>query len=117
MQQAMQNVLLHLGQGAEGVQLVVEQLTRFLAVVERVVQFVGLQLVVLQQAVVGALGEQQRRQVERVDGLFVAQALNVGQISWCMMLCPHRYSASATNCANSVRDCVCSPSPRSMAAA
>ncbi len=54
-------------QGQKRIDLIKEQILRLFAVVYGIVQLVGLQLIILQQRMVRALGKQQRRQVQRID--------------------------------------------------
>ena len=55
------------GQLWKRVYFIVEQLAGLFRVVEGIIQLIRLKLVVLQQRVIRALREQQRREVERID--------------------------------------------------
>ena len=56
-----------LRQGAEGSDLVQQQLFRLQAVVDRIIQLLHLELVVLEQGVIGLLREKQGREKQRID--------------------------------------------------
>ena len=60
---------LHLrGQGMKGIDLVVEETCRFLAVADGIVELVDLELVVFEQGMVGAFGKEQGRDRQGVNG-------------------------------------------------
>ena len=75
-QQRAENRLQLPRQRPECIHLVEEKVPRLLRVVERIVQLLGLQLVVLQQPVVGPFREQEGRKIQRVDGRFAADSRN-----------------------------------------